>query len=143
MGKILQFDNIRLFKLLEMCYYSIISFLLVIIIANILENDHLFPYFFKTYDYDKETYLSLLKDVLIDLVVLVIIIYYLKKIIRSIPFIFAPLNRKYIPSKKNESTIGTDIGMSIVFFISLKTIKSKLLALDTKFKKYIQNIYQN
>ena len=40
-NRLTRVDSIRLIKLLEIIYYALISFLLTLIITNILENDKL------------------------------------------------------------------------------------------------------
>lgn len=137
---LLRFDGIRLFKLLEMSYYTIISFAVTLLFANILENDTYMPYVFKTYDFEKASMAELFSDILIDLVVLVIFLYYLKKALSCFPFILSSLNKQYIPSMKGEVAIGIGFGSGIILYTSLKTIKDKLKALDGKIEKQLTSL---
>ena len=130
-------DSIRVFKLFEIAYYTIISFLICLVIGNLLENDKTMPYIFKTYDYEDVSISKLLIDLLIDIVVFVIILYYIKKALHYIPFIFAPLNKKYKPSLKGEVDRGIELGNGLILFTALSTITDKIEALNKKIKKLI------
>ena len=121
-----RFDSIRLFKLLEICYYSIISFSICLLFGNYLENDKLMPYIFKSYDYDKVSISKIFVDICKDIFSLIIVSYYTKKLLKVIPFIFASLNKNYIPSKKGEINLGITLGMGLVFYTSLHTLSDIL-----------------
>ena len=141
--RLLRFDSIRVFKLLEIFYYTIISLIITYIFTTILHSDIILPYVFKTYDNDndKESNTNLIKDIFIDLFVLVIFIYYLKKILSCIPFIIAPLNKYYKPSMKGEVYIGIGLGSSLVLYISLyDSINSKLKVLNKRVNKLIDSL---
>lgn len=132
--RLVRFDDIRLFKLIEISYYTLISFVLTLITANILENDNYIPYVFKTYDYDKTNITILFIDICIDLIILVVYLYYLRKFLLIIPFIFAPLNKNYKPSMKGEVTVGVALGSGIILYKSLYTIDGKLKSFNKKFQ---------
>jgi len=139
--RLIRIDSIRLFKLLEIFYYTIISFIITNIFTKFINNDNIFPYVFKTYDNDKESTFRLIKDITIDSLVLVVFIYYLKKILNCIPFIFAPLNKKYKPSMKGEVYIGIGLGTAFPLYISLyDSIKSKLKVLNKRLDKIIDKL---
>ena len=139
--RLLRFDSIRVFKLLEIFYYTIISLIITYIFTTILHSDIILPYVFKTYDNDKESNIILIKDIFIDLLVLVIFIYYLKKILSCIPFIIAPLNKYYKPSMKGEVYIGIGLGSSLVLYNSLyDSISSKLKVLNKRVNKLIDSL---
>lgn len=138
--RLIKLDSIRLFKLLEIIYYTIISFGITIIFANLLENKNLFPYIFKHYDYKKSEMSYLLKDIIIDLSILTVFLYYLKKSLACLPFIFGSLNKKYIPSMKGEVTVGIILGTGIILYKSLYTITDKLRAFNDKLKENIDNL---
>lgn len=135
---LLRFDEIRLFKLIEISYYTIISFIITLIFSNIVEDDSILSFIFKTYDYEKEESYNLLKDILIDLIFLSIYLYYLKKTLHCIPFIFKSFSSKYKSSKKNEINIGITLGTGIVLYTSLNTIKQKIDVLDKRIKSFFK-----
>ena len=138
---LLKMDEIRLFKLIEISYYTILSFTITLLISNIVEDDNIMPFIFKTYDYKKEESINLFKDVIIDLTFLSVFLYYLKKLLRCIPFVFSIFSKKYKPSKKNELNVGITLGTGIILYTSLPTIKDKLSILDKRIKLFLNEIY--
>ena len=57
-----------------------------------------------------------------------------------IPFVFAPLNKKYIPSLKDEVSTGVNLGFGLILYTSLATISEKLKALDIKIKNNLDKL---
>ena len=138
--RLMRFDNIRIMKLIEIIYYTIISFVITLIFTNLLEDDKLFPFAFQQYKYSGSSAFELLKDIIIDLSILAIYIYYLKKLLSCIPFILNPLVPKYKSDMKNEISTGIILGLWIIIYTALPTIKDKIKELDTRVKKYINSI---
>ena len=134
--RLTRFDDIRIMKLTEIIYYTLISLLLTIFTANLLESDSLY-FIFKKYDYEKEDTYLLIKDIIIDVSILTIYIYYLKKILSCVPFVLNPLVPKYKSGMKNEIATGIILGSGIILYTSLTTIKEKLKVLNIRVKKYI------
>tara|TARA_B100000963_G_C22115792_1_gene446863 strand:+ start:44 stop:487 length:444 start_codon:yes stop_codon:yes gene_type:complete len=139
--RLIRFDSIRLFKLFEIFYYTIISFIFTIIF--IISTEKL-SFNFKIYENEKKDgvdNITLIKEILFDLLILVLFIYYLKKILGCIPFIFAPLNKKYKPSIKGEIYIGIGLGSAAPLYSSLYfSIKNKMEILNERIKKDIISI---
>jgi hypothetical protein len=136
--RLIRFDSIRIFKLMEIVYYTILSFIITNIFTTIINNDNILPYVFKKYDNDEASNIVLIKDIFIDLILLALFIYYLKKMLSCIPFILAPLNKNYKPSFKGEIYIGLGLGSSLVLYNSLySSIKSKLLLFNKRIDKFI------
>lgn len=133
--RLTRFDHIRLIKLIEIIYYTIISLLITIVITNILEADNIIPFIFKTYDYSEVSEYELLKDIIIDLSVLAVYLYYLHKFLSCIPSITKLLSNEYISNKKNEVSIGIGLGSGIILYTSLATVKDKLKEFDLRFKQ--------
>ena len=70
--------------------------------------------------------------------ILVLFIYYLKKILSCIPFIFAPLNNKYKPSMKGEIYIGLGLGSAAPLYSSLYlSVKNKMEIIIERIKKHL------
>ena len=113
---LIRLDSIRFFKLLEITYYALIAFYITLFVANIVEHQNLVPYIFNEYDYENAPTSMLVKDIFIDMVFLVIYMYYLKKFLNCIPFIFAGLNKNYKPSLKKEIATGISLGSGVVLF---------------------------
>lgn len=132
LNSLLKFDSIRILKLLEMIQYSIIGFILTLFFGNII-ND---IFFFK-YDIQKLTNFELLYNVLIELIIIVILLYYIRKIVLLIPFLFLFLNKKYIPSKKNEASIGYIVGIGFILNNTINRLTLKIEEIDRRFKNYI------
>ena len=132
---LLRFDIIRLFKLLEIVYYALISFFVTLLVANILEDDNYMPYIFKNYDYEKASIGKLLLDIIIDLSFLCVFLYYLKKLLSCIPFVLSRANKAYKSSMKGEVMVGIGLGTGIILYTSLFTVKDKLKVLDEKLKR--------
>jgi len=131
--RLLRFDDIRLIKLLEIYYYTVISFLLTLTFTQILQNDNLVSFVFKTYDYKKAPILELFIDTLIDLFVLVIYIYYLKKLLSCIPSLPGYFSKKYVSNKKSEVNIGIGLGTGIIIYTALPSIKDKLKEIHDRY----------
>lgn len=108
---IFDFSLIRLFKLLEINQYMLISFFLTLLLGSFI--NRLFPIL----DENKST-LRLLFEITYQLLFMTTSIYYIKKISSNIPFLFKPFlsyyNIPYIPSKKNESMYGIILGTSFM-----------------------------
>ena len=93
---LLKFDSIRRMKLLEMCQFCLIGFILGYLNGTFL-NNHVFVEF-KKENYVNKEYSRLVGNlnpklwfhILIDISIIVITTYYLKKITNVIPFIFSP-----------------------------------------------------
>lgn len=134
-NSLLKFDSIRILKLLEMIQYSIIGFILTLLIGNII-ND----IFFYEYDVQTLTNFQLINYILIELIIIVIVVYYIRKIVLIFPFFFMNINKKYIPSKKNEASIGYIVGTGIILTQTITKLNEKITELDKRFKNYLINI---
>jgi hypothetical protein len=97
-ARFLRLDAIRVSKLLEIAQYALLSFWFNIIIGSFL--DKLFP----IYNEKKHKSLVML-EVTLQIFVLVIFLYYSRKLLSIIPFFFA-LTSKYISNMKGEINIG-------------------------------------
>ena len=128
--KLIDFDSIRIMKLLELCQYSIISVFPAIIIGEAI-NKLFIDYSEK---YNKNSNISTKDNIKIILVVFlnlcfyVIAIFYINKLVKIIPFLFH-FNDKYIPSIKGENTMGITTGGGLFLFITQTSLinNAKLL----------------
>jgi hypothetical protein len=128
--KLLQFDKIRFLKLLEICQFSLIGFSLTLIIGNILNNKCL-----SDYDLKELSDLKLIGLIMLELMILVIVTYYIKKVVLCFPFLFGFLYKNYIPSKNDEATVGYIVGTSIILRITIDKLVDKIKEIDLRFKK--------
>jgi len=138
--RLIRLDGIRIMKLIEMIYYTLISFIITLTFTNLIEDDNLFPFAFKEYKYSEVSAFELCKDIIIDLSILSIYLYYLKKVLSCMPFILNSLFSKYKSNMKNETSTGIILGVGLVLYTALPTIKDKINELDTRVKKYIDSI---
>tara|TARA_B110001454_G_scaffold191409_1_gene191079 strand:- start:246 stop:659 length:414 start_codon:yes stop_codon:yes gene_type:complete len=127
-----RFDKIRLCKLLEISQNCIIGFIITIIIGNILNVK-----IFNEYDLENVSTYYLFLNIISELILMVIIIYYIRKIVNTIPFMFGFITNKYIPSKKDESQTGYVIGSGLIMIITLNKLDRKIEELDKRIKTYL------
>jgi hypothetical protein len=114
-NSILRFDEVRIMKLLEIFQYSIIYFFCGFLLGTTL--DTLFPKFEETKDIS-----IVVVEVISQLVSFAILIYYMRKIVKLIPFFFIinwDLNGdgkvgKYRPYTTNEYEGEFTIGIVVV-----------------------------
>jgi hypothetical protein len=109
------FDEVRVMKLFEMAQYSVIYFFLGFSIGAGLEI--LFP------DYDEKAPIpTVIWEVLLQLVMFVVLVYYVRKIARLVPFMFVlnwDLNQdgkvsKYRPYETGEYMGEITIGLVLI-----------------------------
>ena len=134
---LLRIDTIRLIKILEMIQSTFIGLMISSLFSGIV-NKYLMIEFKERYYYKKDSYFIGHKSPLLyihlflDIVVIVVISYYLEKIAVIIPSPFSLLNKNYIPGLKNESAIAFTIGMNFVFRKKLINFSKRLdVLLDT------------
>lgn len=118
MESLFRFDSIRISKLLEVSQYAIIASLIGLLFGGLLNK--IFP----KYDEDKPIY-HLLLEISLQMIAIVISIYYITKFVNNIPFLFH-YDKNYIPSKKGEAARGVTIGLSIIFIGSQYFFMNKL-----------------
>jgi hypothetical protein len=126
-------DSVRFFKLIEISQYTILGLLFTLYFGNNINS--LFPEFDET----KKTYV-IIYEIILQVFLLILITYYIKKFILIIPFVLLPIinnyNFNYIPSKKNESLIGILLGIGYVIIITQNTLISKINELSKRFSLY-------
>ena len=119
-----RFDKVRILKILEITQYSVLAFFIGMFFGDYLDKN--LP------DNDKNDSKSkIVLEVLFNLFMVVVFIYYIQKIIALFPFIFGNI-KGYIPSKKNESLIGITIGMGLIFNITQRKLYKNVHLLTGK-----------
>ena len=112
--RLLRFDKVRILKILEITQYSILAFFIGMFIGDYLDK--------KLPDNDiNDSKFKIVLDVLFNLFIVVVAVYYIQKIIALFPFILGKF-KGYEPSKKNESLIGITIGMGLIFNITQRKL---------------------
>ena len=131
---ITQFDQVRLLHLLEIAQNMLLSFVTGFYIGHYL--DELFP----SYDDKKETY-KIVWEVAGQLVLTVIVLFYLKKAIALIPFVFSGTS-VYANSQTKEDQSGIAIGFALIFVSiqnnllnKIKLLEKRILDKDIEIKK--------
>jgi len=96
-SKLVGFDKIRGLKILEMSQYTIVYFIAVYVSAQYI--DSIFP---KFNEFENKGFWRILLEVIGQLVVNVISIFYIRKIVKLVPFIFYN-NKDYVPGFVDEA----------------------------------------
>lgn len=117
--RLIRHDDIRFLKLLEIIQYASLASLLSLGISHIINK--------YTPELDKTKGKSIiLLEVLFQLILLIIIAYYIKKFVEIFPFIGTGLSTKYVPSKKNEANVGVEFGLAYIFVASQIKLNEKI-----------------
>tara|TARA_B110001454_G_scaffold218675_1_gene247409 strand:- start:2193 stop:2618 length:426 start_codon:yes stop_codon:yes gene_type:complete len=128
--RLLRFDMIRFLKLAEITQYSVIAFVFALLLGTFVNKN--MP---STLDDDKKqkNVLIISLETIIHISILIIIAYYLKKFVAIFPFLFKWVNKKYIPSYHQESTIGIAIGVGYIFNKTQHKLVNKIVYLTEYF----------
>jgi len=129
---LINFDSIRGMKILEMCQFCLIGFILGYLNGTFL-NNYVFVEF-KKGNYVNKEYPKLVGNLnpklwlhlLMDIIIIIITTYYLKKLTYVIPFIFAPLDTKYKPGLKSENLVGFTIGLGFIYLRVLDHFQNRI-----------------
>ena len=125
-------DSIRASKLLEIGQFTILAFILGFISGSVL-NDYAPVFQFD--DDPKQSTTELVAEILLDVFLISVSLYYSHKILNmikdNIPFMFS-LSNKYIHCKKNECKTGVSVGFSLSYLSSMKNFGKKVDKLRSK-----------
>lgn len=131
---LLRFDLIRASKLLEISQASVISLILSIYAGVSL--DKLFG---SVFDSNRKlndiSMIRLLYETILQFVAVIIMAYYVGKIVEVIPFMFS-LTSDYTPGKKGETKRGIAIGTKIIFVLVQSNMTIKIKELARRMKNY-------
>ena len=118
LSKLTTFDIIRVCKILEMLQYSTLFFIMIVILVYILNN-----YYYKYFKISEETknikqknkenFLLLTLYLLIDTFVIILSLFYIRKII----LLFPSISHLYYPKFKPYTTIHFTINVALVFLL--------------------------
>ena len=123
------------FKLLEILYYSILALIFTLLAGIVLENENVIPFLFKTYKYEDFPIYVILEDIITDTAFFVIVLYFIRKLLHKIPFVFARFNKKYEAGINAPVKNAIDMTMGLVVFTTMDTLLNKFKALDIKVKE--------
>tara|TARA_B110000046_G_C13023103_1_gene412322 strand:- start:1943 stop:2347 length:405 start_codon:yes stop_codon:yes gene_type:complete len=116
-----EISHIRFQKLLHLSQHGSITALITILFGKII-NKYTFELNFN------EQYFTILVKTIIEIIFIIISIYYINKITKIVPFLFK-YTKNYKPfhhSKDGENLIGIPVSIAIVFSVALKKTKDKL-----------------
>ena len=131
-NKLTSLDDIRLLKLFEMIQYSIIYFVLIILLAHVINK-----YYFSNVDVEdikKEeknilNFIKLVGLTIFETIIIVILVFYIRKLALVIPSYSSLINKKFIPHTT----------MEYVMHVALTYV---LLELLPKFKIKFDILYE-
>ena len=128
--RLIRFDRIRLLKLVELCQFTVIGLIIGLFNALFINRFLLVKFDranYVTKDHPNGQFNPLLwLHIVMDVCVLAITTYYLKKIATVVPFAFSFLSDKYVPGMKGEGTVGFSVGIGFVYLRSLTNFQSRL-----------------
>lgn len=128
LNKLISVDNIRLFKIMEIIQYTFIFLLLIVIFITFL-NKYYFKYFLlENEQYNKDSknvkiiksFLNLFKDI----VIIIIVLFYLRKFALLFPSVPTLINPNFIPNTTLDYTIH--IALVVVLIELLPGLKKKI-----------------
>ena len=120
-NKILDISNIRLYKLLEISQYTILFFTVTSIVSYLL-NTYVFTE--TNEEIKKMSKIRLIVSLLIQLIILTIAFFYIRKLALLVPSLGNLLDQNFRPHTTNEYTIH--IALVFVFLEVTKHLKLKL-----------------
>lgn len=126
--RLTRFDLIRVSKLLEMSQDAIIIFAISFYVGSALDR---FFHKLKPVD-DNMSNMELIGILLAQFVSIVIVAYYIRKIVDVVPF-FLSLSSQYVSNQKNEAESAAGLAMSIILVSVQKNFASKLSLLKSRF----------
>ena len=132
-NNLLRFDKIRLCKLLEISQHCLFGFSFTLLFGNLINS------IFYDDDIEELSTIYLILIIFIELILTVLIVYYIRKIIIIIPFLFSFITNKYVPSKKDEVSNGYVIGSTLILTITLENLNKKFEELDRRIKNFFNS----
>jgi hypothetical protein len=123
--RLLRFDTIRLSKLLEMIQDGIIIFILAFYLGSAIDK-------LCGVTDEKMTNTELWGWIILQLVINIVAIYYVRKVAEVIPFMLS-LNSNYVSNKKGEVDSASGFVASIIFISIQKNFGAKLSLLKARY----------
>lgn len=123
--RLIRFDRVRISKLLEIIQHGIIVFVLSFYIGSAIDK------YFQKAD-DSWSNQDLILSLLAQFSILMIAVYYIRKIAEVIPFFFS-LTKEYVSNKKGEVLTGYAVATAIIFVGVQKNFLSKIEILKKRF----------
>ena len=126
--RFLRFDLVRASKLIEIVQSAVIILVLAFFVGTFIDS------FWAVTDEEAAefSHWQLAGSIFSQFLVIVVTSYYIHKIALVIPFYFS-LTKDYVPAKKNEPHIGSNIAMSIIFITVQQNFVRKLREAHSRF----------
>jgi hypothetical protein len=126
--RLTRLDLIRASKLLEITQDAIITFVIAFYIGSLLD---------RAFNSIKPVNANMTDAELVGLILaqfacIVIVAYYIMKIIAVVPFFFS-LSSQYVPNMKGESATGAGLAMAVIFVGVQTHFSAKLSILKSRF----------
>ena len=104
-------DNIRLMQVLELIQYSFLYFIVAFVAGTTMDN--IFP------DYDpKESSAQIIIEVLAQSILTIIVAFYIRKLVKIVPFAFVIKGTKFMPGLTSE--YHGDMMIGAIVFVSVQ-----------------------
>lgn len=134
--KIITFDKIRFLKFVELLEYTIIFYFFAILMSKFL-NKYLFTT--KKEEIKKYSFIKLSFSIILQIFTIVIIEFYIRKIVKAIPSIASLISKDFIPL----TTLGYSMQVAFVFFFLgiVKNLRFKILLVKKKLPYILNNLF--
>lgn len=130
--RLLEFDDVRAFKLLEIVQYMMLAVIVSIFAASFVDQ------FFDQVRPPRHTGFVIFL-LLLEVAVLGVTLYYVKKTVYLVPFLGKPLVKlmrsSYVPDRKNEDTVGITVGVALSFGHAAINLNRRILQIRELFGK--------
>ena len=126
--RLTRFDLVRASKLLEIVQDGIIVFIIAFYVGSALDR------FFNSIKpvNAQMSNIELIGIVLAQFACILVLAYYIMKLVAVIPFFFS-LSSQYVPGQKGEGAIGAGVAMAVIFVGVQSNFAAKLNILKSRF----------
>jgi hypothetical protein len=129
-AKVVNFNDIRQQELLEMLQYSFLYLVAALPVASL--TDWMFP----DVDENKDT-ITVFAEVVAQILLNVVILFYLTKLVKVVPFLFQYSDSTYVPYLSN--SFSGSIVVSLAYLSVQKDLMAKLKILSKRFVGFWEN----
>ena len=135
-NQLIIFDSIRKLKLLEMFQYNFFGFIIVATVAYISDKfffEKTYNYFIKKHKTNNETdksvlgFLILCSVTMLETFLVLLILFYMRKILLVIPSFGTHMNRKFRGFTTIDSVVNLTLGFLFIQFVSGYRSKTRLI----------------
>jgi len=135
--QITSFDKIRLLKFIELFQYTFIFYFIAIVISKFL-NKYLFTT--KEEEIKKYSFLRLSFSIILQLFILIVTFFYIRKIVKAIPSVASLLSEDFIPLTTLEYSMH--IAFVFIFLDIVKNLKLKVSLIEEKLPHILNKLFE-